>query len=164
LTLKALDTGEVDFGISTRLVHPKTIRSADLLHDRMVCILRKGHPWAKRRWTVDNYLGLRHINIVQSLEDTRFSEYEFSRGKRRNVILNIPHWLAAPSIVEQTDAVTSVSERMAWRVNGRRTLVLRELPIGRADLVWRLYWHRRHDTVPAQRWMRALVQRVCAAL
>jgi DNA-binding transcriptional LysR family regulator len=165
MTLKGLDTGEVDFGVSTRLVHPKTtIRSADLLADRMVCIMRAGHPWAKRRWSVDQFLALRHINIVQSLEDTRFAEYEYAPGKRRKVVLNIPHWLAAGPLIEQTDLVTSISERMARRINDRHSLVLRELPIGKPDLVWRLYWHRRNEMVPAQRWMRALVQRVCATL
>jgi DNA-binding transcriptional LysR family regulator len=164
LTVKALDTGEVDFAVSTRLDHPKTVRSVDLLDDHMVCILRAGHPWARKRWTVDEYLALRHINIVQAIEDTRFAEYEYARDQRRNVVLSIPHWLAAPALVEQTDLVTSLSQRMARRVNDRRQLVLRELPVGRPDLFWRLYWHRRHESVPAQRWMRALVCRVCDAL
>jgi DNA-binding transcriptional LysR family regulator len=163
LTLKALDSGEIDFAISTRLAHAKTIRNVDLLEDRMVCIMRAGHPWARRRWTPEEFLALRHINIVQSLEDTRFAEYEHARS-RRNIVLNIPHWLAAAPLVEQTDLVTSLSQRMARRVNDRRQLVIRELPVGRPDLVWRLYWHRRHDSMAAQCWMRALVLRACGGL
>jgi DNA-binding transcriptional LysR family regulator len=164
MTVKALDSGEIDFAVSTRLAHPKSIRSADLLQDRMVCVLRAGHPWARRRWTADAFLGLRHINIVQAMADTRFAESDSVRGRRRNLVLNVPHWLVAPSIVERTDLVASLSERMARRFNDRGQFVIRELPIGKADLVWRIYWHRRHDTLPAHVWMRGLIRRVCASL
>jgi DNA-binding transcriptional LysR family regulator len=162
-TLKALDSGEVDFAVSALLSHPKSIRSLDLLKDRMVCIMRSGHPCAKKPLTLAAFLKLRHINIVQAIADTRFVEDELTRrGLRRNVVLNIPHWLAAPSIVEDTDLVAAVSERMARRLNTRGQFVLRELPIGKRELVWRLYWHRRFDTAPAHLWMRDMIHRVCA--
>jgi DNA-binding transcriptional LysR family regulator len=164
-TIKALDSGEIDFAISTRLAHSKSIRSIGLLNDRMVCILRKQHPSAKRPLTLDAFLKLRHINIVQAIADTRFVENDLSRRQmKRNVVLNIPHWLAASPIVEHTDLVTAISERMAHRINNRGQFVLRELPLGAPELVWRLYWHRRYDGLPAHVWMRALVQRVCASL
>lgn len=164
-TVKALDSGEVDFGISALLTHPKSIRSVDLLTDRMVCIMRRGHPCAKKPLTLGAFLKLRHINIVQAIADTRFVEDELARrGLRRNVVLNIPHWLAAPAIVETTDLVTALSERMARRFNQGGQFVLRELPIGKRDLVWRLYWHRRYDALPAHMWMRDMVRRVCAGI
>jgi DNA-binding transcriptional LysR family regulator len=164
-TIKALDSGEVDFAISARLTHSKSIRSLDLLQDKMVCILRKNHPFARRSLTAESFLRLRHINFVQALADTRFADDD-SRHlyPRRNFVLNIPHWLAAPAIVENTDMVAAISERMAKRVNDRGQFVIRELPVGNRDLVWRLYWHRRYETLPSQVWIRDLVQRACASL
>jgi DNA-binding transcriptional LysR family regulator len=164
-TLRALDSGEIDFAISTRLVHSKSIHSVELLQDKMVCIMRKGHPAAKRPLTVKAFLELRHINIVQAMADTRFIEGELARRQlRRKVVLNIPHWLAAPPIVEHTDLVTEISKRMARSFNHRGQFALRDLPLGAPDLVWRLYWHRRYDALPAHVWMRELVRRVCASL
>ncbi|HEX4328033.1 MAG TPA: LysR family transcriptional regulator, partial [Burkholderiales bacterium] len=164
-TVKALDSGEVDFAVSARLSHSKSIRSLDLLQDKMVCILRKDHPFARRPLTAGAFLKLRHINFVQALADTRFADGDAPhRHPRRNVVLNIPHWLAAPAIVESTDMVAAISERMARRVNDRGQFVVRPLPIGNRELVWRLYWHRRYDTQPAHVWMRDLVRRACAGL
>lgn len=164
-TVKALDSGEIDFAVSALLTHPKSIRSMSLLGDKMVCIMRRDHPSAGKPLTLDTFLKLRHINIVQAMADTRFVEDDLARrGLRRQVVLNIPHWLAAPAIVENTDLVTALSERMARRFNDRAQFVLRELPLGRRDLVWRLYWHRRYDALPAHLWLRELVRRVCAEI
>jgi DNA-binding transcriptional LysR family regulator len=164
-TILAIESGEVDFAVSTRLVHPKSVRSIDLVHDRMVCILRKGHPMAKKPITLDAFLKLRHINIVQAKADTRFVDDELVIHQRtRNVLLNISHWMAAPPIVEKTDLVAAISERMARQLNSRGQLSLRALPVGNPELIWRLYWHRRHDSLPAQVWMRSLVKRLYTEL
>jgi DNA-binding transcriptional LysR family regulator len=164
-TLKALDNGEIDFAISARLSHSKSIRSTELLQDKMVCLLRKGHPCAKRPLNLDMFLQLRHINIIQSTADTRFIEGDLLRHRvRRNVVLNIPHWLAAPAIVEKTDLVAVVSERMANRFNDHGQFVVQPLPLARPHFVWRMYWHGRHNTGPAHIWLRESVKRICSSL
>jgi DNA-binding transcriptional LysR family regulator len=164
-TIRALDKDDIDFAISVRLSHPKSIRYIDLLPDKMVCILRKHHPLAQCPWTPDVFLKLRHIKIVQDAADTRFVDDDLTRQQAgRNIVLNIPHWLAAPALVEHTDLVTAISERMARRINDHGQFILRPLPLGSSDLVWRLYWHRRYDTHPAHVWMRELIRRSCKSI
>ena len=164
-TVKALDADEIDFAISAGLAHPKSIRSANLLEDEMVCIMRSDHPASRRPLTLKVFLALKHIKIAQSMADTRFIDDELSRQRlKRDIVLNIPHWLAAPSVVECTDLVTAISRRMARRINERGQFAIRPLPLRGQNLVWRLYWHRRHDEHPAHKWMRELVMHVCAPL
>jgi len=159
-TLKALDSDDIDFAVSTGFAPPKSIRHVDLLEDEMICIMRRGHPAAKRPLTLKAFLALKHVRIAQSIVDEDFARQHLSR----DIVLDIPHWLVAPLVIESTDLVTSVSRRMANLFNARRQLALRPLPFARQHFHWRLYWHRRYDDHPAHKWMREVVVRACAAL
>lgn len=161
-TVAALEAGEMDFGISTSLDHPKTIRSVPLYRDRIVCVFRKNHPTARLPMTLENFLALRHIKIAQSPTDTRFVDDAVARlGRSRNVVLNVQHWLGAPEIVRGTDLVSVMWERMANRMSHDDSLVLTGLPFVLKPFDFRLYWHRRYDGDPAHRWMRQLTIDVC---
>ena len=164
-TIKALDNGEIDFAISTKLKHPKSIQSIDLLEDKMVCIMNKKHPLANEELQVNNFTNLRHINIVQSVIDTRFIDEDLSNLQlERNVVLNIPHWLAAPAIVEHTNLVAAISDRMAQQLKSKYQFVIKSLPVGESKFHWKLYWHKRYDSDPPQKWLRELVRKVCSTL
>jgi DNA-binding transcriptional LysR family regulator len=163
-TVRALDADEIHFAVSTGLVHPKSIRSVELLEDEMVCIMRSDHPAASHPLTLKRFLALKHIRIVQTASDTRFVDEHLSREPRRQVALSIPHWLAAPALVESTDLVTAISGRMARSVNTHGRFAVRPLPVGPKSFSWRLYWHSRYDAHAAHKWMRELVQRTCAGL
>jgi DNA-binding transcriptional LysR family regulator len=156
-TLEALDADELDFAISTGFSPPKSIRSVSLLADEMVCVMRKGHPALKKPLTTKGFLALRHIKIAQSIVDEDIARQHLER----DVVLNIPHWLVALSVVESTDLVTSLSRRMASLFNTRGQFELRPLPVGHERFHWCMYWHRRYDEHPAHRWMRDLITEVC---
>lgn len=164
-TIKRLDDGTMDFAISAFLTHSKSIRSEPLMRDRMICAMASANPSAGQRLTVGKFLALRHLRVVQDGGDTRFVDQElYARGMSRKVVATIPNWLVALHAVASSAMVVAVSERMARRFDVDGRLVLRKLPIGGDRFSWQMYWHRRHDNHPSQRWMRALVSGVCARL
>jgi DNA-binding transcriptional LysR family regulator len=122
--------------------------------------MRKGHAAAQRPLTLKTFLSLRQMKIAQSIFDEELARQQLNR----EIMLNLPHWLIAPLVVESTDFVTVVSRRMANLFNTRHQLLLRPLPFGNQTFQWRMYWHRRHDEHPAHKWMRQLVIRACNAL
>jgi DNA-binding transcriptional LysR family regulator len=109
-------------------------------------------------------LGLRHIKIAQTTADMRLVDGYLSQDTAQEVRLNIPHWLAAPAVVESTDLVTAISRRMAAIVNIDDRFAVRPLPMGPREFFWRIYWHSRYDADPAHTWMRDLVRRACLPL
>jgi DNA-binding transcriptional LysR family regulator len=147
--------------VSAELEHPKSIRSAVLLEDEMVCIMRGDHPAARRPLTVKAYRELKHIKIAQTAADMRLVDGYLSRHSLPDTRLSIPHWLAAPSVVESSDFVASVSRRMADIVNASGRFAVRPLPTGRHPFQWRLYWHTRYDSDGPHAWMRKLIRRAC---
>lgn len=164
-TIKGLDDGPVDFAISAFLNHSKSIRSQPLMRDRMICAMAREHPSAGQRLTLEKFLALRHLRVVQDAGDTRFVDEELRvRGLNREVVATLPHWLVALHAVASSAMVLAASERMTQRFNVNDQLVLRKLPFGGDLFFWRMYWHRRQDSHPSQRWMRALVSDVCSRL
>ncbi|MBN9429389.1 MAG: LysR family transcriptional regulator [Burkholderiales bacterium] len=164
-TIKALEDGSIDFAVSAFLSHPKSIRSSSLMKDRMVCATRHDHPSTRRRLTVDTFLNLRHIRVVQHAGDVRFvDEHLQARGLRRNVAATIPHWLVALHSVTKSGLAMAIPERMARHFDRDGSLALRRIPVGGAVFDWQIYWHRRNDAVTSQVWMRKLVSEICARL
>jgi DNA-binding transcriptional LysR family regulator len=157
-TVAALETDEVDLAISTGLQHSTAIRSAPLYRDRLVCVFRSGHPLARLPMTLSNFLKLRHLKVAQSPVDTRFIDDDLARRKlKRNIVLNVQHWLSAPHIVRRSDLVTAMWERMARGINADGALAIGKLPIGPVFTTFHLYWHRRNDNHAAHKWLRELI-------
>ena len=153
------------FAIIAFLTHSKSIRSQPLMRDRMICAMAREHPSAGQRLTLEKFLALRHLRVVQDAGDTRFVDEELRvRRLNREVVATLPHWLVALHAVASSAMVLAASERMAQRFNVNDQLVLRKLPFGGDLFSWRMYWHRRQDSHPSQRWMRALVSDVCSRL
>lgn len=163
-TVRALDADDVHLAVSTGLEHPKSIRSVKLLDDRMVCIMRRDHPAANSRLTLKRYLALNHIRTVQTASDTRLVDEHLPGQSPRRVLMTIPHWLAAPALVAQTDLVAAISLRMADLVNVNDAFAVQPLPFGPQSFSWRLYWHSRYDEHRAHRWMREFIEATCDKL
>jgi DNA-binding transcriptional LysR family regulator len=158
-TVRALEASAIDFAVSALIKHSKSVHSLELAKDRMVCVMRKGHPAADSRLTMRAFLSLRHLRIVQSAGDVRFVEEALARrGLRRRVMATTPHWLAASYMIERSDLVTALPESMMRRLNRDGRFVVRSLPVSGNEFSWRLYWHRRYDARPAHRWIRELFE------
>jgi DNA-binding transcriptional LysR family regulator len=160
-TVRALEASAIDFAVSALIKHSKSVHSIELAKDRMVCVMRTGHPAADGRLGMRDFLALRHLRIVQSAGDVRFVEEALlKKGMQRRVMATTPHWLAASYIIERSDLVTALPESMVRRLNSDGRFVVRPLPVGGNEFSWRLYWHRRYDARPAHRWLRTMFETV----
>ena len=153
-TVDALEADEVDLAVSTGLEHGASIRAEALFADRMVCLMRSSHPLARGRLTLDAFLAQRHLKVSISPTDQRFADDVLGRLERkRDIALNLPHWLLVPHVLRRTDLVTVMPGRLAAAIAGQH-LVARELPFAPDRFQWTLYWHRRYDGNSANEWLR----------
>lgn len=162
-TSDALERDEVDVAVSTGLAHSSSICHRELFPDRMVCVMRAGHPLASRKLTLDRFLASRHLKVSMSPTDTRFvDDVLASWNTPRNVALNVPHWLLVPRVLEQTDYMAVMPETFAAAI-ADATLVVRDLPLAAKPFDWCLYWHRRQDNDPGSLWLRNCIVEACRA-
>lgn len=151
-TVDALDRDEIHAAISMSLEHPAAIRSEPLLSDRMVCVMRGGHPLERGRLTAAAFLAARHLKVSMSPTDRRFvDDILRGMGKTRNVAMNVPHWLLVPHILRSTDLISVMPEQFAASIS--KGLSRKALPFPSAPFEWRLYRHKRHDGDRAVDWL-----------
>jgi len=164
-TVEALERDDIDLAVSMGLDHSNAIRSHKLLRDRMVCIMRKSHPIAKKGSIVfDDFITQEHMKVSMSPTDLRFVDDVLGQsGHERKIALNVPHWLVVPHVLKQTDLLAVMPGHLATALMDD-DLQMFDVPFKSEPFSWMMYWHRRYDQSNANRWLRDQVQRVCAAL
>ena len=85
-------------------------------------------------------------------------------GVSRHIALTISHFLLAPAILEQTDLIATLPQRMVTPMAERFALTLREPPFDLGETQIFLHWPRHLDANPGVAWLRAQVQAVGQAL
>ena len=157
-----LDAGSLDIALllkSDSAASPFSRRS--LFDDGFVCMVRKGHPNAKAKLTLETYLSLRHVLVAPSGSPGSFIDTELGRrGLERRIALRVSSFLVAPIVVSETDFISTAPERLALRMARRFPLQLLTPPLRFPSFGLCLAWHPRFDDDPAHRWLREFVARV----
>jgi DNA-binding transcriptional LysR family regulator len=159
-------SGDMDMaiGVTGRPLSGK-VQSRHLFDDEFVCLLRKGHPRAKKKLTLEHYLSLRHVVVAPSgtagsLVDDVLGE----RGYERRIALRVSSFLVAPIVVSQTDFVSTIPKRLALQLAPRFELQVVPPPLALPKFGLSLFWHARFEHDPAQRWLRQLTYEVSKGL
>ena len=163
-TTKELAAGRLDFAMDAPLNTDPQVRHVKLLEDRYVCAMRRGHPLAKDKLSVEEYLSLSHIHISSRRSGLGMVDLALGKmGQQRKIALRSQHYMMATQVIQQTDMAVTVPERFARR----HDLYQVPLPVDIPPLETHIYWHARTDQDPANRWMREqmieIAQQVTAA-
>ncbi len=163
-TTKELAAGRLDFAMDAPLNTDPQVRHVKLLEDRYVCAMRRGHPLAKDKLSVEEYLQLSHIHISSRRSGLGMVDLALGKmGQQRKIALRSQHYMMATQVIQQTDMAVTVPERFARR----HDLYQVPLPVDIPPLETHIYWHESTDQDPANRWMREqmieIAQQVTAA-
>lgn len=152
-TTEALEKDEIDVAVSMGLVHSSSIHSKTLMADRMVCVMRAGHPAADRDLTLERFLAEKHLKVSMSPTDMRFVDDVLAKqGVSRRLALNVPHWMLVPRLLEHSNMIAVMPRRFA-QTTVASGLCVRELPLSSPPFDWSTYWHRRHQGDQAIAWL-----------
>jgi DNA-binding transcriptional LysR family regulator len=135
-----------------------------LLQDDMVCVMSRLHADANQPLSLDRFLALDFLDVSPNrtaggIVDDLLAEIDCTR----RVVLTVPHWLVVPDMLIALPVAVIMSARHAMTLEpGRFTIA--PLPLPLEPLTWSLYWHPRHDTSAAHRWLRTRMTECAAAL
>lgn len=157
-----LRDGRVD--LETGVVEDSTgpeVRTQALFRDRLVGVVRQGHPLGHRPVTATGYLGSGHVVVSRSgLEDDAVDRPFLPAGTRRAATTIVSGFSAALSLARASDLVATVPDRHTR--NLRKGMVSFVLPFASRDFTVSMLWHPRMDADPAHRWLRARLREACA--
>lgn len=138
-----------------------------LLSERFVCVVREDHPSVGRRLSLEHFLALPHALITPRGSAGGIVDSALAKlGKRRRVAVEVPHFLVAPFLVEKTDVILTLAERIARAlapsVRLRTVTPPPELQLPGFDIS--LVSHERSRADPAHVWFRSVVTSVAKKL
>jgi len=129
--------------------------------DRFRCVVRRGHPLARGRITVERYVAYPHVMVAPNGTRGSFVDDALAlHGHRRRVACMVPHFLVAPHLVARTDLVLTASERVVCRELAHLDLVDRPLPIDFAAFSISMLWHERNTNEPGHTWFRDVLRTI----
>src|SRR5262249_59491962 len=101
------------------------------IKENFVGIVRRGHPAFKRkRISVANWAALPHLLVSPREEDTGEADEHLAKlGLKRRIVTVVPHFLAAPLIVANSDLVTLTTKRVANYFYGLLGLRIFDAPV-----------------------------------
>ena len=158
-----LREGNVDLetGVVGQATGPE-LRTQALFRDRVIGVVRKGHPLSQGRITPARYAAGRHVGVSRrGLEQGPIDEALASLGLERKVVAIVGGFATALGLARGSDLIASVPERHTG--NLRAGLHDFPLPVPLPEFTVSLLWHPRMEADPGHRWLRGLVREVCAA-
>ena len=160
-----LDNGSIDIACG---LFPEAVpwhHEQALFQDTYVCAARHDHPSLRETLSFDDYIALPHL-LVSIKEDRlgRVDNLLAQQGLKRQVALSIPHFLAAPFALAQTDLIATLACRVALGFSQIQVLKLLPLPFELEGFTVAMRWHRSSQNSPANQWLRSLITGVAQAL
>jgi DNA-binding transcriptional LysR family regulator len=164
----AIDRHELDLALAvmpqSRL--PARISREIAMQINYVCLARYDHPVIKRSSiSPEEFISYPHIAISPRGELTaRVDELLAEAGLRRNIVLTIPHFLAAPLIVERTDLIAIIDDSIARLFPLNRKLKTFKIPVKLRPLAIEILMARARKREPSLSWLREQFLSACDAV
>jgi DNA-binding transcriptional LysR family regulator len=157
-----LRDGAVDLetGVIGKTTVPE-LRVQALFRDRLIGVVRTGHPLSEGEITPARYAAGRHISVARRGQERGPIDEALSPfGLEREIATIVGGFSTALALARASDLIASVPERHTG--NLRAGMHSFPLPVAMPEITVSLLWHPRLDADPAHRWLRMCVREVCA--
>ena len=180
-----IDLGRIDLAIGIFSQVPARLNSRTLMSQGEAILMRKGHPASRRKLTlhdfakyplvtlsvggqeegaVDGFIlerGLARQSEMfdrHALEEALESAKELSRAR-----VTVPHSLAIPALLRDTDMLSIVPASLAMVLAKSSDLLRRQPPYPAGSTTIRAVWHGRDEHDVGHSWLREMVARTARA-
>lgn len=153
---------DLETGVVEQTTAPE-LRVQSLFHDRLVGVVRLGHPLSKGKMSAARYAAGQHIYVSRRGRDKGpVDEALRSLSLERQVLTIVSGFSIALALARASDLIASVPERHTGTL--RDGMFTFALPVVTPEFTVSMLWHPRLDADPAHRWLRHHVREVCATL
>lgn len=155
---EAMEAGQVDLAIGLLPQLKAGFFQRLLFRQRYVCLFRKGHRLDKGRVALAEFAAAGHLVVVSAgTGHGRVDAMLAARGVERHVRLTVPHFVAVGHILQATDLVATVPERLAQRMAEPFGLAFAAHPAKLPEVAINVLWHAKVHKAPDNQWLRGLI-------
>jgi DNA-binding transcriptional LysR family regulator len=154
----AMEGGQVDLAIGLLPQLKAGFFQRRLFVQRYVCLFRKGHALDKKAIRESEFFAADHVAVVSAgTGHGKVDEILDSNSPQRRVKLKVPHFVAIGHILQTTDLIATVPERLAERMVEPFNLKYVTHPVKLPQIGINLFWHAKYHKDPSNQWLRGLI-------
>ncbi|WP_372659399.1 LysR family transcriptional regulator [Hydrogenophaga sp.] len=154
----AMEAGHVDLAIGLLPQLKAGFFQRRLFVQHYVCMFRSGHPLDKRKVRPQDFFAANHVAIASAgTGHGKVDEILDSSTEARKVKLTVPHFVAVGHILQASNLVATVPERLAERMAGPFQLKYIAHPVRLPQIAINQFWHAKYHKDPANQWLRGLI-------
>ena len=156
---EAMQSGEVDLAVG----YFPGLQGAAMYQQRLfshsfVCIVRKDHPVFRSQITKKQFLEAQHVVVDQEGKSHELFEATLAAQRlTRRVVLRIPHFLAIPLVVAESDLIVTVPYAIGASFAKMANLKMLHPPLKVGKPEVKQHWHARFHHDQVNRWIRGVV-------
>ena len=151
----AMEAGKVDLAIGLIPQLGAGFFQRRLFKQRYVCAFRKGHALDGTRLNLKAFVQAEHVVVVAAGTGHGMVDEELQRqGVQRQVRLTVPHFVAVGNILQSTNLVATIPEKLAQSLQKPFGLAIQPHPVKLPEATIHLFWHGRMHQDPANQWLR----------
>ncbi len=133
---------------------------ARLYDGEYVCVMRRGHPLAKKKLTLDAFCAARHLLVSFSGRPYGFTDEALaSLGRKRRIVLTVNQFFTAGRVALQSDVLTVLPRHFVRVADSAGELVIKPLPFDVPVVHVDTLWHRSTQQSSGHQWLRSAVER-----
>lgn len=160
---RLLESGEVDLAVGFIPQLEAGFHQQTLFLQSFVCMVGRDHPRIGDSLSRAQFEAEDHAVVSSSGAAPAMLEREIVRlGIQRRIVLKIPSFLSAAFVVEHTDLLLTVPQRLGDVLQGRGSFRILPVPFALPDYDVKQHWHERYHHDEGNRWLRRLVARLIA--
>ena len=156
----ALEAGDVDVALGAFPDFGAGIYQQRLYKEEVVCVVRNDHPTVKSTLTKEQFQSMPHI-LVSAVgtghNHTAIEKLVTGLIPAEKIMLRLPSFLAAASIVRRTDMILTLPKSAGTKPIEDMHLKAFVPPVDIPALQINQYWHERYHHDAAHKWFRALL-------
>jgi DNA-binding transcriptional LysR family regulator len=163
---EALRSGEIDLAVGYfPHLQGAAVYQQRLFSHGFTSVVRKNHPRIGQRLTLRQFLAESHIVVQQEGKSHEVFEQALAdQGLSRRIAISLPHFLAVPLLVAESDLIATVPYAVARGFARMTGLKLLRPPIRVRHADVKQHWHSRFHNDDASKWIRRAVSELFAEL
>lgn len=157
-TGRMLESGEGDLALGFMPQLEAGFYQQALFRQHYVCMASDDHPRIGESLTLAQFEAEEHAVVTSSGTGHLIIDRELARQRiARRVALRIPNFLGAAFVLEHTELLLTIPQRLGEVLRGRGRLRIFPVPFPLPDYAVKQHWHERFHHDPGNRWLRGLI-------
>lgn len=157
-TGRMLEAGEADLALGFMPQLEAGFYQQALFRQNYVCMVSADHPRIGTTLDLVQYQAADHAVVTSSGTGHLIIDRELARqGIERRIALRIPNFLGVAFVIEHTDLLVTIPQRLGEVLAGRGHFRMLPVPFPLPEYAVKQHWHERFHHDPGNRWLRGVI-------